>query len=100
MASMDKINGLLSKATDIEKKTFPKKNVEQRLRDYNYMNDPEFSEFQQIVDEEFIKANKLNVEDYVAKAISFLKKISRKLNEEECYEFNERMKKWYNKGGI
>ena len=100
MGLVDDINGLLGKATDIEKKTFPKKSAEQRLRDYDYMNDPEFSEFQAIVDDEIIKANKLNVEDYVAKAIKLLKKISRKLNEEECYEFNERMKKWYNKGGI
>ena len=66
----------------------------------DYLNNEEYSEFQNVLDEEFIKANKLNVEDYVAKAIKFLRKTSKKLNEEECYEFNERMKKWYNKGGI
>ena len=73
-------------------------NSGQKLRDY--MNDPDYAEFQQIVDEAFIESQKMNVEDYVAKAIKFIRKISKKLNEKECYEFNERMKKWYNKGGI
>ena len=100
MASMDKINGLLGKATDIEKKTFPKKNVEQRLRDYNYMNDPEYSEYQQIVDEAFIEQQKLTASDCVLKTIVFINKISKKLNGEESHEFKERMKKWFNKVGI
>ena len=100
MTSINKISKLLDKATDIEKKTFPKKSPEQKLRDYNYMNDPEYSEYQQIVDEAFIEQQKLTASDCVLKTIVFINEISKKLNDEESHEFIERMKKWYNKVGI
>ena len=100
MTSINKISKLLDKATDIEKKTFPKKSPEQKLRDYDYMNDPEFSEYQQIVDEAFIEAQKINAGDCVAKTIKLINKLTKKLNEEETHEFTERMKKWFNKVGV
>ena len=75
-----------------------KQNPEQRLRDY--MNDPRYSEYQQIVDEAFIEAQKLTASDCVLKTIVFINELAKKLSDDECYEYHEQMKKWYNKGGI
>ena len=75
-----------------------KQNTEQNLRDY--MNDPRYSEYQNIIEEEFIKANKITASSCVSKTIQFINKLARKLNDEECYEYHEKMKKWFNKGGI
>tara|TARA_R110002020_G_scaffold429292_1_gene638811 strand:- start:139 stop:372 length:234 start_codon:yes stop_codon:yes gene_type:complete len=75
-----------------------KQNSEQRLRDY--MNNAEFSEFQNIVDEEFEKANKCTPSDCVLETIVLINKLARKLNDDECYEYHEQMKKWFNKAGI
>ena len=66
----------------------------------DYMNDPKYSEFQNIIDEEFIKAQKVNASDCVLKTIVFINKLAKKLNDEECYEYHEQMKKWFNKVGI
>ena len=98
MTSINKISKLLDKATELQEKTFPKKKAEQRLKDY--MNDPRYSEYQQIVDEAFIEQQKLTASDCVLKTIVFINEISKKLNDEESHEFTERMKKWYNKVGI
>ena len=98
MTSMNKISKLLDKATELQKKTFPKKKVEQRLKDY--MNDPRYSEYQQIVDEAFIETQKLTASDCVLKTIVFINKLARKLNDDECFEYHEQMKKWFNKVGI
>ena len=98
MASTNKIWELLNKGSDIQKKTFPKKKVEERLR--NYMNDPEFSEYQQIVDEAFIESQKLTASDCVLKTIVFINELAKKLNDDECYKYTQQMKKWYNKVGI
>ena len=95
---MNKISKLLDKATELQEKTFSKKNPEQRLRDY--MNDPDYAEFQAIVDDAFIETQKLTASDCVLKTIVFINKLARKLNDDECYEYSEQMKKWYNKGGI
>ena len=46
----------------------------------DYMNDPKYSEYQVILEDQFQQAEKLNVDD--------------------CYKYTERMKKWFNKGGI
>ena len=75
-----------------------KQNPEQRLRDY--MNNPEFSEFQNIIDEEFQKANKRTPSDCVLETIVFINKLARKLDDDDCYEYHEQMKKWFNKVGI
>ena len=75
-----------------------KQNTEQNLRDY--MNDHRYSEYQNIIEEEFIKANKITASSCVSKTIQFINKLARKLNDEECYEYHEKMKKWFNKGGI
>ena len=75
-----------------------KQNTEQNLRDY--MNDPRYSEYQNIIEEEFIKANKITASSCVSKTIQFINKLARKLNDDECFEYHEQMKKWYNKGGI
>jgi len=75
-----------------------KQNTEQRLRDY--MNDPRYSEYQNILDEEFEKANKKTPSDCVLETIVFINKLARKLNDDDCYEYHEQMKKWFNKGGI
>ena len=66
----------------------------------DYMNDPKYSEFQNIIDEGFIKAHKLSASDCVLKTIVFIQDLARKLNDEECHKFHEQMKKWYNKVGI
>ena len=75
-----------------------KQNSEQRLKDY--MIDPRYSEYQQIVDEAFIETQKLTASDCVLKTIVFINKLAKKLSDDECYEYSEQMKKWYNKGGI
>ena len=75
-----------------------KQNPEQRLKDY--MNNPEYSEFQAIVDKEFVKANKRTQSDCVLKTIVFINKLARKLDDDECYEYHEQMKSWFNKAGI
>ena len=98
MTSMNKISKLLDKATELQEKTFSKKNPEQRLRDY--MNDPDYAEFQAIVDDAFIETQKLTASDCVLKTIVFINKLARKLNDDECYEYHEQMKKWFNKVGI
>ena len=98
MTSINKISKLLDKATELQEKTFSKKNPEQRLKDY--MNDPRYSEYQQIVDEAFIETQKLTASDCVLKTIVFINKLSKKLSDDECYEYTQQMKKWYNKGGI
>ena len=98
MTSINKISKLLDKATELQEKTFSKKNPEQRLRDY--MNDPDYAEFQAIVDDAFIETQKLTASDCVLKTIVFINKLSKKLSDDECYEYAQQMKKWYNKGGI
>ena len=75
-----------------------KQNSEQNLRDY--MNDPRYSEYQNIIEEEFIKANKITASSCVSKTIQFINKLAKKLNDEECYEYHKQMKKWFNKVGI
>ena len=75
-----------------------KQNSEKRLKDY--MNNPEFAEFQNIIDEEFEKANKRTPSDCVLETIVFINKLARKLDDDDCYEYHEQMKKWFNKGGI
>ena len=66
----------------------------------DYMNDPKYSEYQNIVDEAYIEAHKLNASDCTFKTIQFIQDLARKLNDEENHKFHERMKKWYNKVGI
>ena len=65
-----------------------------------YLNNEEYSEFQNIIDDEFIKANKINVDKCVIKTIKLINELSRKLNDDESYEFKKRMIKWYTRGGI
>ena len=105
---LDKMNKDIDKATKLQEEMKDIEsgkaivNADGKIVGYNhdYMNDPEYSEFQNIVDEEFIKANKLNANDCVLKTILFVRKLAKKLNDEENHEFTERMKKWYNKVGI
>ena len=66
----------------------------------DYMNDPKYSEFQNIIDEEFIKAQKVNASDCVLKTIVFINKLAKQLNDDDCFEYTERIKKWINRGGI
>ena len=75
-----------------------KQNSGQRLKDY--MNDPRYSEYQQIVDEAFIESQKLTASDCVLKTIVFINELAKKLNDDECYKYTQQMKKWYNKVGI
>ena len=75
-----------------------KQNSEKRLKDY--MNNPEFAEFQNVVDEVFKELNKKTPSDCVLETIVFINKLARKLNDDDCYEYHEQMKKWFNKGGI
>ena len=98
MTSINKISKLLEKATELQEKTFPKKKAEQRLKDY--MNDPDYAEFQAIVDDAFIESQKLTASDCVLKTIVFINKLAKKLSDDENHKFTEQMKKWYNKVGI
>ena len=66
----------------------------------DYLNNEEYSEFQNILDEEFIKAHKVNANDCVLKTIVFINQLAKKLNDDECFEYHEQMKKWFNKVGI
>ena len=75
-----------------------KQNPENKLRDY--MNNPEFAEFQNVVDKAFKELNKKTPSDCVLETIVFINKLARKLNDDDCYEYTQQMKKWYNKGGI
>ena len=75
-----------------------KQNPEQRLKDY--MNDPDYAEFQAIVDDAFIESQKLTASDCVLKTIVFINELAKKLNDDECYKYTQQMKKWYNKVGI
>ena len=66
----------------------------------DYLNNEEYSEVQNVLDEEFIKAQKVNAGDCVSKTIQFINKLTKKLNDEECYKYHKQMKKWFNKVGI
>ena len=66
----------------------------------DYLNNEEYSEFQNIIDDEFIKANKIIVDKCVIKTIKLINELSRKLNDDESYEFKKIMIKWYTRGGI
>ena len=60
----------------------------------------EWASHQQIVDEAFIETQKLTASDCVLKTIVFINKLSKKLSDDESYEYAQQMKKWYNKVGI
>ena len=75
-----------------------KQNSEKRLRDY--MNNPEFAEFQSILDSEFEKAQRLDVDKAFDETLKVIRKLARQLNDDDCYEYHEQMKKWFNKVGI
>ena len=66
----------------------------------DYMNNEEYSEMIKIVDEEFIKAQKLDVSDCVDKTLELIRKLAKNLSENDCYDYHERMRKWFNKVGI
>jgi len=66
----------------------------------DYLNNEEFSEYQVILDEEFEKANKLQVEDCFAQTLKLIRKFSKKLSDDDCYKYHKQMKSWYNKEGI
>ena len=66
----------------------------------DYMNDPKYSEFQNIITEAYKEAHKLNASDCTFKTIQFIQQLAKKLNDDECNKFHKRMKKWYNKVGI
>ena len=63
-------------------------------------NNEEFSEYQIILDEEFEKANKLQVDDCVTQTLKLIRKFSKKLSDNDSYKYHELMKSWYNKEGI
>tara|TARA_R110002110_G_scaffold197833_1_gene407956 strand:+ start:106 stop:312 length:207 start_codon:yes stop_codon:yes gene_type:complete len=66
----------------------------------DYMNDPKYSEYQVILEEQFQQAEKFNVDDCIMKTLEFVRKQAKQLNDDDCYEYTQRMKKWFNKGGI
>ena len=66
----------------------------------DYMNSEEFSEFQIILDEEFEKAQKLDVSDCVDKTLKVIRKLAKNLSENDCYDYHDRMRKWFNRTGI
>ena len=72
-----------------------KQNTEQRLRDY--INDPRYSEYQSILDSEFEKAQKLDVDKAFDETIKVIRGFARQLNDADCYNYTQKMKKWFNK---
>ena len=70
-----------------------KQNSEKRLRDY--MNNPEFAEFQNVVDEAFKELNKKTPSDCVLETIVFINKLARKLNDDDCYEVTSKLKDFF-----
>ena len=66
----------------------------------DYFNDGEFSEFQIILHDEFEKAQKLDANECVLKTIKLINEFAKQLNDDDCFEYTERIKKWINRGGI
>ena len=66
----------------------------------DYFNDGEFSEFQIILDDEFEKAQKLDANECVLKTIKLINELAKQLNDDDCFEYTERLRKWLNRGGI
>jgi|TARA_B110000438_G_C15551714_1_gene537222 hypothetical protein len=66
----------------------------------DYMNDPKYSEYQVILEDQFQQAEKLNVDDCMMKTLELIRELAKQLNDDDCYKYTERMKKWFNKGGI
>tara|TARA_Y100001963_G_C6636960_1_gene379024 strand:+ start:478 stop:684 length:207 start_codon:yes stop_codon:yes gene_type:complete len=66
----------------------------------DYMNNPKYSEFQVILDEEFEKANRKSVDDCFEETLDLIRGLARTLNDDDCYKYTEKLKKWLNKGGI
>ena len=66
----------------------------------DYLNSEEYSEFQVILDDEFEKAQKLDVDKAFDETLKIIRKLARQLNDDDCYEYHEQMKKWFNKVGI
>ena len=65
----------------------------------DYMNDPNYSEFQVILDDEFAKSQS-SIEECFKVTLKVIRKCARNLNDDDCYKYTEKLKKWYNKGGI
>ena len=63
----------------------------------DYLNNVEYSEFQVILDEEFEKAQKLDVDKAFDETLKVIRKFARQLNDDDCYNYTEKMKKWFNK---
>ena len=63
----------------------------------DYLNNAEYSEFQVILDEEFEKAQKLDVDKAFDETLKVIRKLARQLNDDDCYNYTEKMKKWFNK---
>ena len=63
----------------------------------DYLNNEEYSEFQVILDEEFEKAQKLDVDKAFDETLKVIRKLARQLNDDDCYNYTEKMKKWFNK---
>ena len=66
----------------------------------DYFNDGKFSEFQVILDGEFEKSQKLDVDKAFDETLKVIRKLARQLNDDDCYKYHEQMKKWFNKVGI
>ena len=66
----------------------------------DYLNDGEYSEFQVILDGEFEKAQKLDVDKAFDETLKVIRRLARQLNDDDCYKYHEQMKKWFNKVGI
>ena len=63
----------------------------------DYLNSEEYSEFQVILDDEFEKAQKLDVDKAFDETLKVIRKLARQLNDDDCYNYTEKMKKWFNK---
>ena len=64
-----------------------KQNSEKRLRDY--MNNPEFAEFQSILDSEFEKAQKLDVNKAFDETLKVVREFARQLDDDDCYKYTQ-----------
>jgi hypothetical protein len=65
----------------------------------DYMNDPNYSEFQIILDEEFAKSQS-SIEECFEVTLKVIRKCSRSLNDDDCFKYTEKLRKWFGKVGV
>ena len=47
-----------------------------------------------------IPCNRKSVDDCFEETLDLIRGLARTLNNDDCYKYTEKLKKWFNKGGI